>query len=232
MCRWLPLSCSPGCCHGKILRAAGPKILLLYFPAMFLPVPVHFRHQPHHTSNTVVIFGSAPIMVSLLSCSSSMKDHAAGLVGIALGFAGITWWSRPRRRLRPVQPDLEGYCPLPPFRAHYSVSARPLSRFIALKFTAVTMGLGRDVLLAVCGGSSLGPFRQGLAVPAVFRSDCPLPGPGLVVLLGAARGQQPDGGHSNLQPVAVALAWLLLENFLPAARAAVIFIGIYFTRRG
>ncbi len=198
-------------------------------------------------SNTAVIFGSAPIMVSLLSSFfKHEKITPLGWLGIALGFAGIylvVSGSRGGFALsrHTWKGDLLLFAAVFLW-AHYSVSARPLLKvYSPLKFTAVTMGLGSLMFFPF----SIAPLRQLSFAAVSARAWLCLLFSGLIALSLALVlwffsvrrvGNSQTAAYSNLQPVlAVAFAWLLLGERASSSLllgAAVIFIGIYFTRRG
>ena len=160
----------------RLRRQDLPKIVLLSFSGYTVYQYLFIYGIDLTTaSNTAVIFGSAPIMISLLSSFfKHEKIKALGWLGIALGFAGIYLvisgrgggFALSRRTWKAI------CCSSPPLlRAHYSVSARPLLKvYSPLKFTTVTMGLGSaDVLpVSVCPAApvALGrpsPPRPGCA---------------------------------------------------------------------
>ncbi len=196
--------------------------------------------------NTAVIFGSAPIMISLLSSFFKQERITpAGWLGIALGFAGIVVVVAGGKgldlSLRTWKGDLLLLAAVLLW-AHYSVSARPLLKvYSPLKFTAVTMGLGALLFFPL----ALSPLRRlDLAAVSAKAWLC-LAYSGLVALSLALVlwfhsvrrvGNSQTAVYSNLQPVlAVFFAWLLLGEAVPPALllgAAVIFAGIYLTRIG
>ena len=232
----------------KLRRRDLPKILLLSFTGYAL-YQYLFISGIHLTtaSNTAVIFGSTPIMISLLS--SFFKHERItplGWLGIALGFAGIYLVVSGRAggfalSGRTWKGDLILFAAVFLW-AHYSVSARPLLKvYSPLKFTAVTMGLGslmffpfsvpqlrRLPFAAVSAQAWLCLLFSGLVALSLA----------LVLWFFSVRrvGNSQTAVYSNLQPVlAVVFAWLLLGEKATSSLllgAAVIFIGIVFTRRG
>ena len=126
--------------------------------------------------------------------------------------------------------------------AHYSVSARPLLKIYSpLKFTAVTMGLGSLMffpfsiarlhtlpIAAISAKAWLCLLYSGVVALSLA----------LVLWFFSVRrvGNSQTAVYSNLQPVlAVVFATLLLGEKASSSLllgAAVIFVGIYFTRRG
>jgi drug/metabolite transporter (DMT)-like permease len=198
-------------------------------------------------SNTAVIFGSTPIMVSLLSSFfKHEKITPLGWLGIILGFIGIYLVVSGRAggfslSSRTWKGDLLLFAAVFLW-AHYSVSARPLLKIYSpLKFTAVTMGLGSLMFFPF----SLAPLRrlQFGAVSArawlcLLYSGVIALSLALVLWFFSVRrvGNSQTAVYSNLQPVlAMVFAWLLLGEKASSSLllgAAVIFVGIYFTRRG
>ena len=133
----------------RLRRQDLPKIVLLSFSGYALYQYLFISGIDLTTaSNTAVIFGSTPIMVSLLSSFfKHEKITPLGWLGIALGFAGIYLVVSGRGggfalSSRTWKGDLLLFAAVFLW-AHYSVSARPLLKIYSpLKFTAVTMGLG------------------------------------------------------------------------------------------
>ncbi len=197
--------------------------------------------------NTAVIFASAPIMVSLLSSFFKQERITPlGWLGIALGFAGIYLVVSGGAggfalSLRTWKGDLLLFAAVFLW-AHYSVSARPLLKFYSpLKFTAVTMGLGALMFLPF----AIGPLRRAplnavspKAWLCLLYSGVIALSLALVLWFFSVRrvGNSQTAVYSNLQPLlAVLFAWQLLGESIPPTLllgAAVIFLGIFFTRRG
>ena len=198
-------------------------------------------------SNTAVIFGSTPIMVSLLSSFfKHEKVTLLGWLGITLGFTGIYMVISRRAggfslSLQTWKGDLLLFAAVFLW-AHYSVSARPLlKKYSPLKFTTVTMGLGALMFF---------PFSVPLLLKLPYASIslsawlCLLfSGIGalslaMVLWFFSVRkvGNSQTAVYSNLQPVlAVVFATLLLGEKASSSLllgAAVIFLGIFFTRKG
>jgi len=231
------------------LRARDlPKILLLSFSGYALYQYLFITGINLTTaSNTAVIFGSAPIMISLLSSFfKHEKIKALGWLGIGLGFLGIYLVISGRAggftlSRQTWKGDLLLFAAVFLW-AHYSVSARPLLKaYSPLKFTAVTMGLG-SLMFFPFTVPQLVRLPYGSISPKAWL--CLLYSGGLALSLAMVLwflsvrkvGNSQTAVYSNLQPVlAVVFAWLLLGETASVALlvgAAVIFIGIYFTRRG
>lgn len=232
----------------RFARRDLPKIILLSLSGYTLYQYLFIMGIDLTTaSNTAVIFGSAPIMISLLSSFfKHEKIKPLGWLGIALGFAGIYLVISSRAggftlSRHTWKGDLLLFAAVFLW-AHYSVSARPLLKIYSpLKFTAVTMGLG-SVLFFPFSVASL----RALPYAAVsLRAWLCLAFSGLLALslalvlwfLSVRRvGNSQTAVYSNLQPVlAILFAHLLLgDKITPMllGGAAVVFLGIYFTRRG
>jgi drug/metabolite transporter (DMT)-like permease len=232
----------------RLRRQDLPKIALLSFSGYTLYQYLFISGIDLTTaSNTAVIFGSAPIMISLLSSFFKQERiKPLGWLGIVLGFIGIylvisgrvggfalsrhTW-----------KGDLLLFVAVFLW-AHYSVSARPLLKIYSpLKFTTVTMGLGSLMFLPF----SLAPLRK-LPYAAIspkawlcmlFSGVVSLSLAMVLWFFSVRRvGNSQTAVYSNLQPVlAIIFAYLLLGERISSSLllgAAVIFIGIYFTRKG
>jgi drug/metabolite transporter (DMT)-like permease len=198
-------------------------------------------------SNTAVIFGSTPIMISLLS-SFFKHEKLKPLVwiGIALGFAGIYLvisgrvggFSLTRQTWKG---DLLLFAAVFLW-AHYSVSARPLLKIYSpLKFTAVTMGLGSLMFFPFSVSQLQRLPYASISLQAwlcMLYSGVISLSLALVLWFFSIRkvGSSQTAVYSNLQPIlAIVFAHLLLgERITPSLLlgAVVVFVGIYFTRRG
>jgi drug/metabolite transporter (DMT)-like permease len=232
----------------RLRRQDLPKIILLSFSGYTVYQYLFITGISLTTaSNTAVIFGSTPIMISLLSSFfKHEKIRSLGWLGIAMGFAGIYLVISGRSggfslSRHTWKGDLLLFAAVFLW-AHYSVSARPLLKvYSPLKFTAVTMGLGSLMFF---------PFsvRQLRQLPFAAISPkawlCMLYS-GVIALsltlvlwfLSVRKvGNSQTAVYSNLQPIlAILFAHLLLgEKATPSLLlgAAVVFVGIYFTRRG
>jgi drug/metabolite transporter (DMT)-like permease len=235
----------------KNLHFAGkdlPKIVFLSFSG-YAVYQYLFITGIHLTtaSNTAVIFGSTPIMISLLSSFfKHEKIRPLGWLGIALGFAGIDLVISGRSggfslSRQTWKGDLLLFAAVFLW-AHYSVSARPLlKKYSPLKFAAVTMGLGSVMFFPF----SVPQLRKlpyaSISLPAwlcLLFSGLGALSLAMVLWFFSVRkvGNSQTAVYSNLQPVlAVVFAhWLLGETVTSSLLlgVAVIFVGIYFTRRG
>jgi drug/metabolite transporter (DMT)-like permease len=198
-------------------------------------------------SNTAVIFGSTPIMISLLSSFfKHEKIKPLGWLGIALGFAGIYLVISGRAggfsfSRQTWKGDLLLFAAVFLW-AHYSVSARPLLKIYSpLKFTAVTMGLGSLLFFPFSVPQLLKLPFAAISLKAwlcMLYSGVIALSLTLVLWFFSVRkvGNSQTAVYSNLQPVlAVVFAHLLLGEAITSMLllgAVVVFIGIYFTRRG
>jgi len=232
----------------RLRRQDLPKVVLLSFTGYALYQYLFISGIYLTTaSNTAVIFGSTPIMVSLLSSFfKHEKITPLGWLGIVLGFAGIYLVVSGRGggfalSGRTWKGDLLLFAAVFLW-AHYSVSARPLLKvYSPLKFTAVTMGLGSLMFFPFSVPQLLRLPIASISLKAwlcMLYSGVIALSLALVLWFFSVRrvGNSQTAVYSNLQPVlAVAFAWLLLgESATPSLLfgAAVIFVGIYFTRRG
>jgi drug/metabolite transporter (DMT)-like permease len=198
-------------------------------------------------SNTAVIFGSTPIMISLLSSFfKHEKIKPLGWLGIALGFAGIYLVVSGRAggfslSQHTWKGDLLLFAAVFLW-AHYSVSARPLLKIYSpLKFTAVTMGLGSLMFFPFSVLQLQKLHFASISLKAwlcMLYSGVIALSLTLVLWFFSVRkvGNSQTAVYSNLQPIlAVLFAHLLLgERVTPSLLlgAGVVFTGIYFTRRG
>ncbi|MDD8011973.1 MAG: DMT family transporter [Acidobacteriota bacterium] len=225
-----------------------PKIVFLSFSGYALYQYLFITGIDLTTaSNTAVIFGSSPIMISLLSSFfKHEKIEPLGWLGIALGFVGIYLvisgrvggFSLSRQTWKG---DLLLFVAVFLW-AHYSVSARPLlKKYSPLKFSAVTMGLGALMFI---------PFSVPRLLKLPYAAISPsawlcllFSGIGalslaMVLWFYSVRkvGNSQTAVYSNLQPVlAVVFAHLLIGETVTTSLllgVAVIFVGVYFTRRG
>jgi drug/metabolite transporter (DMT)-like permease len=232
----------------RLRRQDLPRIALLSFSGYTLYQYLFIRGIDLTTaSNTAVIFGSAPIMISLLSSFfKHEKIKPLGWLGISLGFLGIYLVISGRAggfalSRQTWKGDLLLFAAVFLW-AHYSVSARPLLKIYSpLKFTAVTMGLGSLMFFPF----SVAQLRQlpfaAISMKAwlcMLFSGVVALSLALVLWFFSVRkvGNSQTAVYSNLQPVlAVVFAWLLLAETISSSLllgAAVIFVGIYFTRKG
>jgi drug/metabolite transporter (DMT)-like permease len=232
----------------RLRRQDLPRIALLSFSGYALYQYLFISGIYLTTaSNTAVIFGSTPIMVSLLSSFfKHEKIRPLGWLGIVLGFIGIYLVVSGRGggfalSSRTWKGDLLLFAAVFLW-AHYSVSARPLLKvYSPLKFTAVTMGMGALMFFPFTVPQLLRLPIASISLKAwlcMLYSGVLALSLALVLWFFSVRrvGNSQTAVYSNLQPVlAVAFAWLLLGEKASSSLligAAVIFVGIYFTRRG
>jgi drug/metabolite transporter (DMT)-like permease len=198
-------------------------------------------------SNTAVIFGSTPIMISLLSSFfKHEKIKPLGWLGIVLGFAGIYLVISGRAGGFSIsQHTWKGDLLL--FGAvflwaHYSVSARPLLKvYSPLKFTAVTMGLGSLMFFPFTVPRLLAFHYASVSLKAwlcMLYSGVIALSLTLVLWFFSVRkvGNSQTAVYSNLQPLlAIVFAYIILSERASSSLllgVMVVFTGIYFTRRG
>ncbi len=232
----------------RLRRQDVPKIILLSLSGYTLYQYLFVTGIDLTTaSNTAVIFGSTPIMISLLSSFfKHEKIKPLGWLGIALGFAGIYLVISGRAggfslSRHTWKGDLLLFAAVFLW-GHYSVSARPLLKIYSpLKFTAVTMGLGSLMFFPFSV-----PQLQKLPYASIslqawlcmIYSGVISLSLALVLWFFSVRkeGNSQTAVYSNLQPIlAIVFAHLLLgETVTPTLLlgATVVFVGIYFTRRG
>jgi drug/metabolite transporter (DMT)-like permease len=198
-------------------------------------------------TNAAVIFGTSPIVISLLS-SFFKHDKIArlGWVGVALGFVGVYVVIQGRAggfhlSGQTFKGDLVLFISVCLW-AHYSVSARPLVKIYSpLKFSALTISLGtlfslpmsfaalRTLPLAAVSTRTWGLVAYGGVISLAA---------GLIVWLNSVKrvGNTQTATYSNIQPVlAIVFAHFLLNDSISSglvAGALLIFTGIFFTRRG
>ena len=197
-------------------------------------------------SNTAVIFGMSPIMMSLFS--SFFKHERItplGWLGIGLGFAGLYLVISGRGGGLHLSPatwrgDLLLFVAVIVW-AHYSVSARPLLKVHSpLRFTAVTMAIGSLLFfpfsLPAWRGFSLSGISPAAWLCFLYSGAIALSLAMVLWFLSVRRvGNSQTAIYSNLQPVfAVLFAHFILGEKITSSLltgAAVIFLGIVLTRR-
>jgi drug/metabolite transporter (DMT)-like permease len=232
----------------RLRRQDVPKIILLSLSGYTLNQYLFITGINLTTaSNTAVIFGSTPIIISLLSSFfKHEKLKPLGWLGIALGFAGIYLVISGRAggfslTQQTWKGDLLLFAAVFSW-AYYSVSARPLLRIYSpLKFTAVTMGLGALMFFPF----SIAHLRTLPYASISLQAWLCMLYSGVVVISLAfvlwffsvrKVGNTQTAVYSNLQPVlAVVFAHLLLGETVTSTLllgALVVFTGIYFIRRG
>ena len=198
-------------------------------------------------SNTAVIAGTSPIIISLLS-SFFKHDRIKplGWLGVLIGFIGVYVVIRGRAggfhlSAQTLKGDLVVFASICLW-AHYSVSARPLVKvYSPLKFSAVTISVG--TLLALPFSFSSLKTIPAAAISArawglvAFAGVVSLAA-GLIVWMSSVKrvGNTQTAVYSNIQPVlAIVFAHILLKDGFSsglAVGAGLIFTGIYLTRRG
>ena len=198
-------------------------------------------------TNTALLLGTTPILVSLLSSFFKHEKIApVGWLGIALGFLGSYLviagrgdgfrWSQ-----RGLRGDLVVAVAVLLW-SHYSVSSRQLLKtYTPLRFTALTMTLGSLAFLPFSFREITTLSVQAISWRAwaclVFSAVFALSLAVVIWFVSVKRvGNSQTAVYSNLQPVfGVLFAHALLgERLYPSlvAACAIIFLGIYLTRRG
>lgn len=232
----------------RIAREDIPKILLLSFSGYAVcQTLVIVGINLTTASNTAVISGTSPILISLLS-SFFKHDRISplGWLGVVLGFGGVYTVISGRAggfhfSAQTFKGDIVVFLAICLW-AHYSVSARPLVKvYSPLRFSAVTISLGTLFSLPfsysslkVIPGAAISPRSWGLLAFAGVVSLAA----GLIIWFNSVKkvGNTQTAVYSNLQPVlAIIFAHFLLHDPVSgglAAGAALIFSGIYLTRRG
>ncbi len=200
-----------------------------------------------NASNTAVIFGVGPIMISLFSVVAKHETiKPIAWIGILMGFLGVYITIMGKSgglslSSKSLQGDLLIFGAVLLW-AHYSVSARPLLRtYSPLKFTMLTMTIGSLLFFPVTISSLRTLPYAAISFKAwfcmVFSGIMAL-SVGLIIWFYSVQkiGNSQTAVYSNLPPVfAMVFAWLLLsERISPSLviGAAIIFLGIYFTRKG
>lgn len=232
----------------RFARKDVPKILLLSFSGYALgqALVISGIHLTSAT-NTAVISGASPILISLLS-SFFKHDRISplGWFGVGLGFLGVIVVISGRDggfrfSVQTLQGDLLVFLAIC-FWAHFSVSARPLVKvYSPLKFSAVTISLGTLFSFPLAFSSLKALPSAAISARSwgflAFAGVVSLAA-GLIVWFNSVRrvGNTQTAVYSNLQPVlAVIFAHALLKDTISsglAVGAALVFAGIYLTRRG
>jgi drug/metabolite transporter (DMT)-like permease len=200
-----------------------------------------------NASNTAVIFGTGPIMISLFSMFFKQERiKPIAWLGILMGFVGVYFTVISKTgglslSSKTLVGDLLIFAAVLLW-AHYSVSARPLLRtYSPLKFTMLTMTIGSLLFFPVTINSLRTLPYAAISFKAwfcmVFSGIMAL-SVGLIIWFYSVQkiGNSQTAVYSNLPPAfAMVFAWLLLsERISPSLMigAAIIFLGIYFTRKG
>ena len=232
----------------KVSKEHIPKILLLSISGYTIYQYIFIKGiDLTNASNTAVLFGASPILISLFSVfAKHEKIKPIAWLGILMGFLGvyITVSSKTGGlsiSLKSLKGDLLIFAAVILW-AHYSVSARPLLKtYSPLKFTMLTMTIGSLLFFPFTIGE-----LQKLPFAAIsFKAWFCMAFSGIMALSVALIiwfysvqkiGNSQTAVYSNLPPaLAIVFAWLLLsESISPflLIGAAVIFLGISFTRKG
>lgn len=198
-------------------------------------------------SNTAVLFGLAPIAMALFSVVLNREAvKPIAWIGILLGFVGvyITVAGKAggyRFSFETLKGDFLILTAVLIW-SHYSVSAKPLLKFYSpLKFTTLTMTIGSVLFFPFTIGELKRLPYSAISFEAwfflVFSGVMAL-SVSLIIWFYSVRkvGNTQTAIYGNLPPVlAVVFAWLILSESIALsliAGAAVIFLGIVFTRKG
>ena len=198
-------------------------------------------------SNTAVLFGLAPIAMALFSVVLNREAvKPIAWIGILLGFVGvyITVAGKAggyRFSFETLKGDFLILTAVLIW-SHYSVSAKPLLKFYSpLKFTTLTMTIGSVLFFPFTIGELKRLPYSAISFEAwfflVFSGVMAL-SVSLIIWFYSVRkvGNTQTAIYGNLPPVlAVVFAWLILSESIALsliAGAAVIFLGIIFTRKG
>ena len=232
----------------KVEKAHLPKIILLAISGHTIYQYIFISGINLTTaSNTAVIFGLAPILISLFSSfSKHEKLNRFGWMGILLGFAGVYLIISGKSggftlSSQTLKGDLIILAAVILW-AHYSVSAKPLLRIYSpLKFTTLTMTIGALLFFPF----SLGQLKS-LPFPEIsFKAWLCLAYSGIMALsvgliiwfFSVQRvGNSQTAVYANLPVVfAVIFAWMILSEKIPLSLiigAAIILGGIFLTHLG
>jgi len=198
-------------------------------------------------SNTAVLFGLAPIAMALFSVVLNREPvKPIAWIGILLGFVGvyITVAGKAggyRFSFETLKGDFLILTAVLIW-SHYSVAAKPLLKFYSpLKFTTLTMTIGSILFFPFTIGELKRLPYSTISFEAwfflVFSGVMAL-SVSLIIWFYSVRkvGNAQTAIYGNLPPVlAVVFAWLILSESIAlslVAGAAVIFLGIFFTRKG
>ncbi len=200
-----------------------------------------------NASNTAVIFGVGPIMISLFSVVAKHETiKPIAWIGILMGFLGVYITIMGKAgglslSSKSLQGDLLIFGAVLLW-AHYSVSARPLLRtYSPLKFTMLTMTIGSLLFFPFTIAELQTLPYAAISFKAWFCmafSGVMALSVGLIIWFYSVQkiGNSQTAVYSNLPPaLAMVFAWLLLsERISPSLMigASIIFQGIYFTRKG
>lgn len=203
----------------------------------------------NHTtaSNTGVIFGAAPIMISVFSAiAGHERIKPLGWLGIFTAFTGLYLVIYSRSGAFNISSTtLKGDLMILGaivLWAHYSVSSRPLLKYYsAAKFTTITMTLGSIIYFPftineLSHFSWSGVSFQAMAA-LVYSGVGALSLALLIWFYSVGKvGNSQTAIYANLSPVfAVIFSYLILSEQIGVgllAGAAIIFLGIFFTRKG
>lgn len=198
-------------------------------------------------SNTAVILGTSPIVISILSSYfKHEKIKAIGWAGIILGFIGLyIVVTEKTNGLHISQKTFKGDLLL--FFAvllwsYYSVASKPLLKIYSpLKLTGITMGIGSILFFPFSFNSLKSISFQSVSFNAwfwLFYSGAFALSFSLVIWFISVKkiGNSQTAMYSNLQPVfAIIFAHFILSENISrnlVIGTIIIFSGIYFARIG
>lgn len=232
----------------KVKREHLPRVILLSISGYTIYQSLFISGINQTTaSNTAVIFGAAPIMISLFSIFFKHETiRPIGWIGIVLGFAGVYiiisgksgGFSLSSETLKGDLVVLAAVL----LWAHYSVSAKPLLKvYSPLKFATLTMAIGSLLFFPFSIGQlKVLPFAE-ISFKAwfcLFFSGTMALSVGMITWFFSVKkvGNSQTAIYSNLPIVfAVISAWFILsESIHPTLiiGAVIIFLGIIFTHFG
>jgi O-acetylserine/cysteine efflux transporter len=198
-------------------------------------------------SNTAVIFGISPIMISLFSIFfKHEKIKPIAWLGILLGFIGvyITITGKSGKfdfNVKTLKGDLLILLAVILW-AHYTVSARPLLKhYSPLKFTTITMSLGSILFFPFSLVQIVQMDYSAVSIKSwVFLAYSGAFGLGIGLIMWFYSikkvGSSQTAVYSNIQPIfSILFAWAILSETIPPALllgTAVILVGVFFTHLG
>jgi len=198
-------------------------------------------------SNTAVLFGMSPIMISLFSIFfKHERIKPIAWIGILLGFTGVYLTISSKSGglhfdMAHLKGDLLIFIAVLLW-AHYSVSARPLLKYYSpLKFTAYTMTIGSilffpvsvyDIIKLDYSAISWSSWLYLVLSGTIGLSVA------LIIWFYSVKvvGSSQTAVYANFQPIfSVISAWLILSESLPASLllgTVIITTGVIFTHMG
>lgn len=232
----------------KIKREHLFKIILLSISGYTIYQYVFIKGINYTTvSNTAVIFGISPILISIFSIMFKQeKIKPIAWIGIFLGFLGVYLTITGKSggfkfSASNIKGDILILIAVILW-AHYSVSARPLLKFYSpLKFTALTMSIGSVLFFPFSLSEVVKLNYSVISIKAwLFLAYSGVMGlaVGLILWFFSVKkvGNSQTAVYSNIQPIfSVLYAWIILSESIPPALllgGVIIILGIIFTHMG